>query len=667
MSERVDLQEFIGGFVAEAEELVTAANHLLLEIEGANKAGTSKPKAVRDLFRHLHTIKGLAGMVGIEPIVEIAHALETLLRAADRGGGTLRSAAVEVSLRSVKAIGERVRAVAEQRPPAPVPTDLIAAIEATDAGAEQPSAPAPLGGGWETRLAPSERQQVANAFRATRPVYALTFVPSEANTARGVTIATVRTRLGELGDLVKVVPRTLAAPAPGKGRVGFDLLLISDATPAAIAEIAAVDLAEVAVVDRPAEAVVPDVVPEVEANDDDLMPMGRSLVRVELARLDALQEQLSALIVSRFRLERELAAQAAQGLDVRRLRDVAELQARQLRDLRRGILAVRMVRVAEVLEPLQLLVRSLTRAGVKEVRLAVDTRDAELDKSVADRLLPAIIHLVRNAIDHAVETVDERLAAGKPRAGTLRVSCVAVGGNQIELAIGDDGRGIDRAAVAKRARKPVVTDQELLDVITTPGFSTRDTTTQTSGRGLGMDIVRRIAVGELGGELKLETTAGVGTTFRLRVPLTIAIVDVFSFVVGTQSFVAPVTAVDEIFEIDPGTATQPPDPRARGASTSLLERRGRPLSLVSLGALLAIDDGRRAQKALLIHRDGDPLAFSVDRMLGRQEVVVRPLLDPLAIVPGIAGATDLGDGRPVLVLDLVELGGRAAMREGRRA
>nr|MBA3820567.1 Hpt domain-containing protein [Deltaproteobacteria bacterium] len=133
MSERVDLQEFIGGFVTEADELVAAANASLLDIEAANAAGTSRPRAVRDLFRHLHTIKGLAGMIGVEPIVDIAHALETLVRTADRSGGVLGPAAVDISLQGIAAIAERVRAVAEQRAPAPVPERLIEAIGSTEA------------------------------------------------------------------------------------------------------------------------------------------------------------------------------------------------------------------------------------------------------------------------------------------------------------------------------------------------------------------------------------------------------------------------------------------------------------------------------------------------------------------------------------------------------
>ncbi|HEX4423037.1 MAG TPA: ATP-binding protein [Kofleriaceae bacterium] len=668
MSERVDLREFVGAFVVEAEELVAAANASLLDIEAGSAAGTAKPKAVRDLFRALHTIKGLASMIGVEPIVEIAHALETLLRTADRAGGQLGRAAIDVSLQGVLAIAERVRAVAENRAPASVPERLIEAIAATEANADTVTVTPSAGSVWDARLSASERQQLAPALRGTTSAWTLAFLPSDHNASRGVTIATVRARLAELGEIVKVVPRTLRDAAGAQTGLAFDILVVSTAPIEALAEAAATTPAEVvALAPPPAEPAgagpaVELAGPGLEVTED-AAPIGRAVVRVELSRLDELQDQLSLLIVSRFRIERELAAHAALGHDVRRLREVVELQARQLRDLRRALLKARMVRVAEVFEPLTLLVRSVARSSHKDVRLELDTRDTELDKAVADRLLPAMVHLVRNAVDHAIEPPSDRAAAGKPTTGTIRVSCTQIAGNQLELTIEDDGRGIDRAEIARRARRSIESDDALLDVLATPGFSTRDTVTRTSGRGIGMDIVRRIAVRDLGGDLALTTRPGLGTRFTMRVPLTIAIIDVFSFECGNQTFVVPVAAIDEIFELTDAGVTPPratPAGRAAGPAVagpivSLLERRGAAMPLLSLGAVLAIDDGTRARKALVTRRNGEPVAFAVDRMLGRYEVVVRSIDDPLVDVPGIAGATDLGDGRPTLVLDLGEL------------
>jgi two-component system chemotaxis sensor kinase CheA len=666
VTDRVDLREFIAGFIAESDELVAAANASLLEIEAGNLAGSSRPRAVRELFRTLHTIKGLAGMIGVEPIVELAHALETLVRTADRAGGVLAREAVDASLRGVAAIAERVRAVAGQQAPALVPPALMDAIAAAG-GAGGVSERSPSGPAWDDRLAPGDRQQLAAGWRAGRRAWMVSFVPSADNAGQGITIASVRARLTELGEIVKVLPRATPGQASS---IAFDLFVTSDAPADDLAHAAAVTVDQLVELADPGGPSAPGGGrPELRASTDALDPVedgagifGRPLIRVELARLDELQDQLSLLIVSRFRLERELAAQTELGHDMRRLCEISELQGRQLRDLRRAILCARMVRVADVLEPLALLVRSLAQSAHKEVRLELDTRDAELDKAVADRLLPALVHLVRNAVDHAIEPPDQRAAGGKPRAGLVTVSCIDVGGNRLELVVKDDGRGIDRQLVARRANRSVDDDADLLDVLTSPGFSTRTVVTRTSGRGLGMDIVRRIATGDLGGELVVSTTLGAGTAFTLRVPLTIAVVDVFSFTCGPQTFVVPVSSVEEIFELRDDQDVMPPAMPGTRSPVRLAERRGEAIPLCSLGAMLAIDGGSDARKAIVIRRNGTPIGFTVDRMVGRHEVVVRPVDDPLVRVPGIAGSTDLGDGHPTLVLDLYALGARGRDR-----
>jgi two-component system chemotaxis sensor kinase CheA len=659
VTDAIDLKEFVGGFVAEADELIAAANASLLDIEAGNQSGALRPKAVRDLFRVLHTLKGLAGMIGIEPIVQLAHALETLVRAADRGGGKLRRGALDVSAQAVRVLGERVRAVAEQRPVAAIPSELLDAIALTDVASDTAMTPPPIAPAWDDRLSTGERQQLFQALRSGDHAYALIYRPTERHASEGVSIATVRTALGEVGEVVKVTPRALAAPARG---IAFDILILSSASREDLARISRMPADEVVAIELPAEPAAAEPLPE----SPDTPTLGRSVVRVELGRLDELQEHLSLLLVARHRLEREIAALAEHGTDVRKLREIAELQARQLRDLRGSVLRARLIRVAEVLEPLPLLVRSLSRPGYKEVRVEVDARDVELDKAVADRLLPALLHLVRNAIDHAIEPIEEREARGKPRVGTLRVAVAELSGNSIELVVSDDGRGVDRAAVARRSEREISDDRMLLDVLTTPGFSTREVTSTTSGRGFGLDIVRAVIVDQLGGELAMTTAPGAGTTFTLRIPVTIAIVDVFSFACGTQAFVVPVSAVDEIFELEPGQRVTPAS-LANPRPVGLVQRRGRALPLISLAAELAIDDGATARKALVVRRGADPIAFAVDRMLGRQEVVVRPLDDELARAPGLAGAADLGDGRPTLVLDLGELGARATDRVRRPA
>jgi two-component system chemotaxis sensor kinase CheA len=210
------------------------------------------------------------------------------------------------------------------------------------------------------------------------------------------------------------------------------------------------------------------------------------------------------------------------------------------------------------------------------------------------------------------------------------------------------------------------TDEQLLELIAMPGLSTRDQASQTSGRGMGMDIVKR-TVDALGGSLSLQTTPGRGTSFTLRVPLSVTIVDAFSFTTATQTFVAPVAMVEAIIEVDASRVVRAPAPGGGRSEARLIERRGEPMPLVPLDELLelpgqpgglperALPKQALPKKALIVRRHGQPIAYGVERMLGQQEVVVRPLEDPLVQRTGITGSTDLGDGRPTLVLDLVAL------------
>jgi two-component system chemotaxis sensor kinase CheA len=285
---------------------------------------------------------------------------------------------------------------------------------------------------------------------------------------------------------------------------------------------------------------------------------------------------------------------------------------------------------------------------------------------VADRIFPALVHLVRNAVDHGIEAAEERRRLGKPEEGVVRVACFERSNRQLELSIADDGRGIDAEKLARKAGRPAPdSEAALLDLLALPGLSTQEETTTTSGRGMGMDIVKRVAVDQLGGELSLRTKAGTGSVFTLRIPLSISIVDAFCFVCGPQHFVVPVAMVEEIVEIDPARLLRAPS-RSGQQEVHLLERRGEAVPVVALEGMLQLergDQGRR--KALIVRRNAEPFAFEVDRMLGQQEVVVRPLEDVLVRVPGVTGSTDLGDGRPTLVLDLLSLA--ATLGQGARA
>ena len=663
----VDLGDFLPAYLTEVEELLGIANTQLLALETAAKQRAASPRTVRELFRALHTIKGLSAMIDVEPIVSIAHWMEASLRHADHAGGRVPEASIEPFLEGLRAIEQRVRQLATGKPVTAVPQGLLERLERLDiaerAHSAPPAAPATLElePAIAAKLSASDREQLLAGVAAGRRALRLDYVPSAERAAQGLTINTVRERVGQLAEIIKVLP--MAGSTPGGGNLTFALLLLTGAEDAALLEAVGGPPATLRTLAArpPAEPLPPPPVelPMLEEEPEEglsVEPRRNGVLRVEVSRLDDALERLAALVVNRSKLARAVAALTAAGAPTRELVQVLQENARQLRDLRASILHLRMVRVGDVLERLPLLVRGLRRAMGKQVRLEMDVGDAELDKSVADRLLPALVHLVRNAVDHALERPEARRAAGKPEEGLLRLACHARSSGRLELMVSDDGQGVDAAAVAARAGVPLpASSEELLELLCRPGLSTRASADTTSGRGMGMDIVKRIIVDQLGGDLRLETTPGKGTTFSLCVPLTITIVDAFVFECAALRYAVPVSSVEEIIEVDAARLVHPPG-HANG--TSMLERRGQAVPLVALERLLRREVEREGPgpKAFIVRQRGMPLAIAVDRLLGQQEIVLRPLEDPLVQVPGVAGATDLGDGQPTLVLDLPTLG-----------
>ncbi|MHA7634497.1 chemotaxis protein CheA [Corallococcus sp. M7] len=674
-----EFAEFLPAYLAEADELLASAQKDLLAVEEAVRKGQAQPRAVRELFRALHTLKGLSAMVDVEPVVSLAHWMEASLRLADQAGGRLPESSVEPLVEGLRAIELRVRQLGAGKTASPAPANLLERLEALGPqvrdAAPKRDRPVKLDAeaSFASRLAPSEREQLEGGLAGGQRALRLDFVPSSERAAKGLNINTVRERVAKLADIVKVLP--LSGAAAGGASLAFALLLITRVEDAVLLDAVGGPPATVRSLESsmPAEAPPAELAPGGDAAlpgaavleeelDEPEVRRGGGLLRVEVSRLDEAMEWLAALVVNRSRLARAVAALTQAGAPTREITAILQENGRQLRDLRSAILRLRMVRVGDVLERLPLLVRGLRRATGKAVRLELDVGDAELDKAVADRLLPALVHLVRNAVDHALESPEERQAAGKAAEGLVRLTCHARASGQLELTLRDDGRGVDAKAVAKAANAPVPDSADaLLDLLCRPGLSTRQEATRTSGRGMGMDIVRRIVVEQLGGELSMDTRKGVGTTFTVCVPLTVTLMDAIVFECAGRRYAVAVGTVEEL--IDVAGVVRP----AGADGVGLVERRGAAVPLVSLARLLdaAVDANAAGQgaKALIVRQRGEPVAFAVDRLVGQQEIVLRPLEDPLVRVPGVAGATDLGDGQPTLVLDLGALG---AARVGRR-
>jgi two-component system chemotaxis sensor kinase CheA len=656
------LKDFLPGYLAEADEHLALAKENLLSLEERLRAGETHPRAVRELFRSLHTLKGLSAMIGVEPVVEIAHQLEGVFRTLERGGGRLAPPAIETLIAGLHAIEERVKMLAAGRPVPKAPDTLLralAGLTAEGAGSATTERLCGLEAPILAQLSAVDIEQLELAIAKNGRAVRIDFAPSTEKSAVGVNITSVRQRASRVGEIIKVIPTSSAATPDRPGTLVFVLLLAT----------AASDDELVTALELPREALSEITSP---MRDDALSPgsserfpeederPASGFVRVAVARLDETMDRLSALIVDRFRMARVVADLAARGTDVRALSAVLAENSRHLRDLRASIMKTRLVTMEELLRPLPLVVRGAAKATGKDVKLEMNVAGVELDKAVAERVFPALVHLVRNAVDHAIEPPSARVEMGKPAHGTIEIAARGLANSYLELTVADDGRGIDRRKVAAKARRDIPqTDADLLDLISLPGLSTRDTATSTSGRGMGMDIVQRIVTLDLRGHLSLRTEERRGTAFTLGLPLSLTIVEAFSLTCAGQLFVVPVSSVDDILEIDAKDVVHAPAP-GRKRALRLLRRSGAEIPLVSLWNALEMRPAETSRsKAIVVNRSGQKVAFEVDQLHGQHEVVVRPLEDPLVNVFGISGSTDLGDGRPILVLDLVALGARA--------
>ena len=695
---KVDLREFRAAYLAEVDEHLSAINAGLMAVDTANRAGKSSPRELRELMRLLHTIKGLSAMVGIEPIVGIAHRMETVLRAADRAGGLLGDRALEAMIAGTRAIESRVRAVANDEPVLDAAAGTLAELDAVEAEMEADVTPqslvpdAILDPEVGAKLTASEREQLAQGAAGGRHGVRIDFAPSPAKAESGLTITTLRDRITAIGEIVRVLPMAMPATEAAPGGLLFALILLTDASLDAITDTAGVpraDVQEILAARLLPLGPISDPNPPVGASSADgavagaeSTPLGDDgahvevqrpgVLRVDVARIDDTIEKLSGLIVTRSRLARAAAKLRDAGADTRDLDAILIDNARQLRDLRAAILRVRMIPISTVLDRLPLVIRGLGRTTGKQVRLSLEGGSAELDKTVAERIFPALVHILRNAVDHGIEKPEERVRNGKPEHATITVTSSSRNNRQIEIRIQDDGRGVDRARVSAKAGRDAADDTALLELMCRPGLSTRDQIDTTSGRGVGMDIVRKIVVDGLGGELMLETKPGFGTAFVLRVPLTIAIVDAFMLRCGGQRFVVPVPVVEEIIDLDPKRLVR--GPRVGGHETRFIARRDETVPVIDLAHALGLVNPHApyvesgvldAMQALVVRRGHDePVAFAIERVLGQQETVVRPLVDPLVVVTGVSGSTDLGDGRATLVLDLIGLTGKLGHARG---
>jgi two-component system, chemotaxis family, sensor kinase CheA len=634
----MDLSQYADLFLAESREHVSACNHLLLDWERT----PASVEPVGGIFRAVHTVKGMAATMGYARVADLAHRMENLLDRLRKTKGAPGGDLLQLLFRATdlleRAIGLAVQGREKDLDVATIGAEL-------DAAAKRWGAPAGrVGRASRARVNASVPQAPPVEDSATGGRLVSITLRAEAPLKGGRALLVLRRAQG-LGAISHLSP-----PEQAFGEEDFDgrfSFRLDTAMPAAEVERAlsgAGDVESVSVTEQ-------ETATTARAAEGAAAMVGAAErsrhIRVDLRRLDALMDLIGELVTARGRLNQLAAERRDPAVD-----DVAIQVSRLTGELQAEIIQARMTPVWQVFDRYPRQVRDLARQLDKQVTLRVEGKEIELDRTILDELGDPLMHLLRNAVDHGIETPAERKRRGKPAEGEIVLGAVRERAS-VAISIADDGRGLDRRRILEKAKKEglvdasveALTDDQLLRVIARPGFTTTEAVTSVSGRGVGLDVAMS-KIRALGGTIEVQSEPGRGTTFVLRLPVTLAIVRALIADVGGERYALPLTYVSETVEFGAVPSTT-----VEGREAMVL--RDRVVPLVHLRELLSAGGGTpSARRPVVVLQMGERrTGVVVDGMLGQQEIVVKGFDAPQGTLPVFSGATIMGDGVPALILD----------------
>lgn len=655
----MDISDFYQTFFDEADELLADMEQHLLELDPQ----APDAEQLNAIFRAAHSIKGGAGTFGFTVLQETTHILENILDSARRGEMPLSTDIINLFLETKDIMQEQLDACkTAQEPDAESFHYICEALRQLAREAQNPQAAAPV------ESAPAAPPAAASASAADSDVLRL-----QLSRLKEKEVDLLLEELGNLGTLsdVQKGSDTLRVNIEGisEDDIVAVLCFVIDASQIEFlhddaAAAPAGSPAPAAVEPPPAQAAAP-VAPPVSAapaaERESRRPAAAAAkgsesnsIRVAVEKVDQLINLVGELVITQSML-----AQQSGDLDPVThgdlLNSMGQLE-RNARDLQESVMSIRMMPMEYVFSRFPRLVRDLASKLGKEVELTLQGSSTELDKSLIERIIDPLTHLVRNSLDHGIESPEKRVAAGKSGIGNLTLSAEHQGGN-ICIEVVDDGAGLNRERILAKALSSGLTvsdsmsDEEVAMLIFAPGFSTAEQVTDVSGRGVGMDVVKR-NIQEMGGHVEIASLPGKGTTIRILLPLTLAILDGMSVRVADEVFILPLNAVMESLQ------PRSDDLKPLAGGECVLEVRGEYLPLVELWHLFDVPEAKTDATqgiVVILQSAGKRYALLVDQLIGQHQVVVKNLESNYRKVPGISAATILGDGSVALIVDVSAL------------
>jgi two-component system chemotaxis sensor kinase CheA len=687
-------------FFSEAHEIIEGLSRDLLQLDSSRGKGPVDPELVNNIFRAVHTLKGLAGLFGAARMSALSHELENVLDDLRLGKIELTQAALDLLFRGVTIYG-RILAVEKGTRNDPL-TDIDQFLRELADLSEAQSDEAPISGafyeldpGLLAVLTEYEEHRLRTNIEQGQSLFRLR-VRFELATIDAA-LSTLKTKAKPHGEIITYLPTGEGAEADS---IELDILMASKASLDVLRSLLGGEQAQIEEVPRRSPAAkdpvlvpsrpgshgpTPDPLPFMSAHPASAPPRPKAVaqrpgalpknastaamaaevslrsvtqtVRVDIRKLDLLMNIVGELSIVRNAIGRltESVRKSPElreiGMELYRLHRGFE---RQLAELQSGILEVRMVPLGQLFDKLARVVRQISREADKDVNLVITGAETEVDKLIVEELSDPLMHMIRNAIDHAIEARIERERVGKPAVGTIALNAFQKA-SHVVIEVEDDGKGIDETKLVSAAVKrgllaqdevTELVQREVLNLVFIPGLSTKSDVGELSGRGVGMDVVKT-NIGKLGGIIDIYSERGIGTKFTVTLPITLAIISALIVQVEGRTFAVPLASVQEAIWLDPAALR-------RIEGQEMMTLRGATLPLCRINELFNLSSAGRTKSrpyAVVVSVGVRRLGLVVDELIGQQDIVIKPLGPSLKRVKGFAGATELGDQRVALVLD----------------